>query len=71
MLLTAAFSAQSEEAPASAKITQSQATARPIGEFTDPMGFRRKYYVVPADLSDAQLTALGRQLHAQEKNAWL
>ena len=71
LLLTAAFSAQSESAPASAKITQRQAAARPIGEFTDPMGFRRKYYVVPAGLSDAQLIELGRQLHQADKNAWL
>ena len=45
--------------------------ARPIGEFTDRHGFRRKYYVVPAGLSDAQLTELAQRLHATEKNAWL
>ena len=50
---------------------QAGPTAKAIGEFTDQRGFRRKYYVVPAGLSDAQLTALARQLHASEKNAWL
>lgn len=54
-----------------ASTPQAGPTAKPIGEFTDRRGFRRKYYVVPANLSDAQLTELGRQLHATEKNAWL
>lgn len=45
--------------------------AKAIGEIIDGHGFRRKYYVVPAGLSDAQLIELGRQLHQAEKNAWL
>lgn len=51
--------------------SNASAAARPIGEFTDRHGFRRKYYVVPAGLSDAQLTELAQRLHAAEKNAWL
>ena len=60
--------------PAHAQTTptvQAGLTAKAIGEFTDQRGFRRKYYVVPAALSDAQLIALARQLHGTEKNAWL
>ena len=45
--------------------------AKPIGGFTDSRGFHRRYFVVPAGLSDAQLTELARLLHAREKVAWL
>lgn len=62
-------SAQAETSPYAQPITIN--TAKPIGEFTDNYGFRRKYYVVPASLNDAQLAELGRLLHAKEKNAWL
>ena len=45
--------------------------AKVVGEYKDGIGIRRKYYVVPADLSDAQLIALATQLHRTEKDAWL
>lgn len=62
-------SAQAEVAPYTQPITIN--TAKHIGGFTDHFGFVRKYYVVPANLSDAQLVQLGRLLHAKEKIAWL
>ena len=71
MLLTVTGAQADRAPPPQAKGVSSPVAAQPIGEFTDRQGFRRKYYVVPAGLSDAQLTALGRQLHATEKNAWL
>lgn len=60
--------AMAQSAPSAAQV---QTAVKSIGEFTDKRGFRRKYYVVPAGLSDTQLTELGRQLHTTEKNAWL
>ncbi len=70
LTLLTVTSAQADPA-SQTKSASSPIAAQPIGEFTDRHGFRRKYYVVPAGLSDAQLTALGRQLHTTEKNAWL
>ena len=70
LTLLTVTSAQADSASPT-RSASSPVAAKSIGEFSDRQDFRRKYYVVPAGLSDAQLTALGRQLHAAEKNAWL
>ena len=68
-LLTEGANVQAEVAPSIQAVSINM--AQPIGGFTDRFGFRRRYYVVPAGLSDAQLTSLGRLLHAKEKDGWM
>ncbi len=48
-----------------------QGTVKVLGEFTDRYGFRRLYLVVPSGLSDDDLVALAKAIHAKEKKAWL
>ena len=69
----AADTQRAQTPPQAQPTTQSPylSEARALGEYTDQRGFRRKYVRVAPGLSDAQLTDLGKRLHAQEKNAWL
>lgn len=48
-----------------------QGKVKVLGEFTDHYGFQRLYLVVPAGLSDDDLTALAKAIHEKEKKAWL
>lgn len=70
---TAAAASEGNAMPAATSSSTPPAIApvRTLGTFTNRLGFRHLYLLVPTGLSDAQLVALAKGVHAREKDAWL
>lgn len=47
------------------------APVRTLGTFTNRLGFRHLYLLIPTGLDDAQMVALAKSVHVREKDAWL